>query len=121
MAQVNITAWAKKANLTLDQAAKGITIKLFTSVVTNTRVDTGRLRGNWQISLGSPITSTTDRKDKSGSKVLRDITGKVKAGKVNILTNNLPYAEVWEEKDAMVARSLARISRIIRESVGEAK
>jgi len=121
MAVVNISAWAKKANLTLDEAARGITINLFSSIIENTRVDTGRLRGNWQSSIGSPITSETTRTDKTGTETIRQMQGKVKSGVVNIMTNNLPYAEYWEQQDAMVAKNMARIVRNIKAEVRKAQ
>ena len=121
MATVNISAWAKKANLTLDEAVRGITINLFSSIIENTRVDTGRLRGNWQASIGSPITSETTRTDKSGRETIRQMQGKVKSGVVNIMTNNLPYAEYWEQQDAMVAKNMARIERNIKAEVRKAQ
>jgi hypothetical protein len=31
------------------------------------------------------------------------------------LTNNLVYAPVWEEKDAMIGRAIADFQRIVRE------
>ena len=114
MAVVNISAWAKKANLSLDEAARGITISLFSAVIMDTRVDTGRLRGNWQASIGSPITSETTRTDKTGTATVSAMQNKVKSGVVNIITNNLPYAEYWEQQDGMVAKNMARIERNIK-------
>lgn len=121
MAIVNISAWAKKANLTLDEAARGITISLFSAVIMDTRVDTGRLRGNWQASIGSPITVETTRTDKTGARTVSAMKNKVRSGAVNIMTNNLPYAEYWEQQDGMVAKNMARIERNIKEEVRKAK
>jgi hypothetical protein len=121
MAIVNISAWAKKANLTLDEAARGITVKLFSSVIMDTRVDTGRLRANWQSSIGSPITRETSTTDKSGAATIGSMQRKVKSGAVNIMTNNLPYAEYWEQQDGMIAKNMARITRIVNEEVRKAK
>lgn len=57
----------------------------------------GALRGNWQTTLGSPATSTTERKQKSES---GSATGETDTGtrgytiKTSMyLTNNLPYAQ----------------------------
>jgi len=119
MAIVNISAWAKKANLSLDEAARGITIKLFSSVIMDTRVDTGRMRGNWQSSIGSPIRKETTATDKTGTATINAMQSKAKSGAVNIMTNNVPYAEYWEQRDGMVAKNMARISRIVKEEVSK--
>ena len=121
MAVVNISAWAKKANLSLDEAARGITISLFSAVIMDTRVDIGRMRGNWQASIGSPITSETTRTDKTGTETIRQMKGVVKSGAVNIMTNNVPYAEYWEQQDGMVAKNMARIERNIKAEVRKAQ
>lgn len=121
MATVNISAWAKKTNLTLDKAVRGITINLFSSVIIDTRVDIGRMRGNWQASIGSPITSETTRTDKTGRETIREMQGKVKSGVVNIMTNNVPYAEYWEQQDGMIAKNMARIERNIKAEIRKAQ
>ena len=121
MAAVNISAWAKKTNKTLDEAVRGITIELFSSIILDTRVDTGRLRGNWQASIGRPVLNETDRTDEIGAATVAAMQTKVKSGVVNIMTNNLPYAEPWEQQDAMVAKNMARIVRNIKAEVRKAQ
>lgn len=121
MAVVNISQWAKSAGLTLDEAARGITIKLFSSVIMDTRVDTGRMRGNWQASVSSPINTESPNTDKSGTATVSKVNNTVRSGEVNILTNNVPYAAVWEQHDGMVAKNMARINRIVKEEVAKAQ
>jgi hypothetical protein len=36
------------------------------------------------------------------------------AGDTTYLTNNVPYVGVWEERDGMVAKNIARIETNIR-------
>jgi hypothetical protein len=115
---VDLSRFAKKTNSSLNEACRAIKISLFNSIIQDTRVRTGRLKGNWQTSTGSPITSETERLDPSESKATAEVQNKVTGtGTVDYFTNNLPYAGVWEEKDGMMSKNLARISRIIRESV----
>jgi len=121
MATVNISAWAKKTNTTLDEAARGITISLFSAVIMDTRVDTGRLRGNWEASIGSPITIATDITDEAGTGTVSAMQRKVRSGEVNIMTNNLPYAEYWEQQDGMIAKNMARIVRNVKAEVRKVK
>lgn len=83
----------------------------------------GRFRGNWQTSVGEPITATIERIDPSGAASTADVIAHMGgAGKVTYMTNNLPYAERLEyegwSKQApagMVRVSMARIDSIVSE------
>ena len=114
---VDIRSIAEKTNATLDEAARAITISLFNGVINDTRVDTGRLRGNWQASIGQPEQGTIERLDPNGTQAATEVESTVQSGEINYLTNNLPYAEVWEQRDGMVARNAARIERTVAEEV----
>ena len=106
---------AKRANATLDQFVRAVWLELFTGVIDNTRVDTGRMKGNWQTNVGSAPTSDIDRLDKTGAQTIRDMQGKVGgAGETTYFVNNLPYVGVWERKDGMVAKNIARVETNIR-------
>ena len=114
---VDIRKIAEQTNSTLDEAARAITISLFNGVINDTRVDTGRLRGNWQASIGQPEQGTIERLDPNGTQATAQVESTVQSGEINYLTNNLPYAEVWEQRDGMVARNAARIERTVAEEV----
>lgn len=62
-------------------------------------VDTGRYRGNWQVTVDQPAPGEIDRIDKEGGSTLaagsRVIDG-VKRGEDIWVTNNVPYAWVLE-------------------------
>ena len=113
MAQVNIAQYAKRVSADLEDAAIAIKLSLFKGVILDTRVDTGRLRGNWQTSTGQPITSDSTREDKSGSQSIDDARGAITPDGIDYMTNNLPYAAVYEEQDAMIARNLLRVKNNI--------
>ena len=105
---------AKKTDLKVGQVVRGIKVELFNSVVMDTRVDTGRMRGNWQAQEGYPILTETGRFDKTGAKVSAEIRRTVKPGAgVSYLTNNVPYAERYERIDAMMGKNIARIEQIV--------
>ena len=80
---------------------RGILLDLTRLIIKESPVDTGRFRGNWQASFGSPKGSKLQRKDKSkdGSSTA-DRADKVIAnfemGQTFYLTNNLPYARRLE-------------------------
>lgn len=112
----DISGFVRKTGMKTEQVCRSVKISLFNSVIMATRVDTGRLRGNWQTTTGAPNMSTTDRLDPSGQAASAEVRANVKAFTVDYMTNNLPYAEVYEEKDGMVARNMARITRILEEA-----
>ncbi len=121
MAEFSIGQWARKAGLDVEQVARGVTISMFNSVVDNTRVDTGRLKGNWQTSAGSPANGTMDRTDPSGAQVKSEVAARVEPGAVNYITNNLPYAPVWNERDAIIDRVVARTETLLRQEAEKAR
>lgn len=110
-----------KGQKDLGELAKAIKINIFSGVVRDTRVDTGRLRGNWQIQENSPAGGTIERLDKSGETVQKDIKERSTKAGLTYFTNNLPYAKVYEEKDAMVARNIARVKNNVAKMAREIK
>lgn len=116
---VDISKIVKKTQLRTDQVARGIKIELFGSVIMDTRVDTGRLRGNWQTQEGTPIMTETDRLDILGTSARDEVARKTGSG-VTYLTNNLPYAKRWEDEDAMVGKNVAQIEQIVRREAAKA-
>ena len=116
----NIERFAKEIKEDVETAARGIILGLFNGIIRDTRVDTGRLRGNWQVSTGNPVTTQTDRLDptpqyQDGGSAQDDVIATVEPFEVNWLSNNLPYAEVWEERDGMVRKNIARLPRTVQE------
>lgn len=111
----------KKTGDDAGKVGRNIKIKLFSEVSNNTTVKTGRLRGNWQTSTGTPKYGEIDRIDKTGSAVLQEINSNVTAFGVDYFTNNLPYATVEEERKGFVAKSIANINRSIKEAVKDVR
>lgn len=110
---VDISQIVKRTKLRADQVARGIKIELFGSVIMDTRVDTGRMRGNWQTQEGFPILTEVDRLDPNGDATMAEMKAAVGPG-VTYMTNNLPYVKRWEDEDAMVAKNVARIEQIVK-------
>lgn len=117
MTFIPIDQLADKMGGDLDQWSRAFTIALFNGVVRDTRVDTGRMRGSWQATVGSPASGDNDRIDPSGQLVFSEIVGTVRAENVNWLTSNLVYTPIWEERDGMIAKNVARIERTAKEAV----
>jgi len=122
----DLRKFAERAGKSLDDTCRAVAIKWFSSTVMSTPVDTGRLRGNWQMTLGAPASGVTDVTDKSGQMVVSTIAQQVGGvGRVNYLVNNLPYAESIEyghSKQAtqgMVRINFIRIKSIIEQTARE--
>lgn len=93
----------KKAKKNLDKkiakAIRKTAISKFNQVIIQTPVDTGRLRGNWQVSINQPKHNILFEGVPQGKKIGRTENIESKLSKsidlkdVLYLTNNLPYAE----------------------------
>jgi len=133
-----IRKWAKAASLDTGKAIRAATLDLYSNVVADTPVDTGRLRGNWQIALDKQPTSDIDRKYEGGSVGSENQSANSKAeselGQIKIekdstiyLVNNLEYAPIIEygiggrREFAMLRKNVKswkqRIAQKIKEAV----
>lgn len=117
----DIRSFVSKAVQAHGKITRAATLELFSGVIKDTPVDTGRARGNWQTSVGSPATGELDREDKSGAQVIAEVHQKTPpgAGQVTLLTNNLPYIEALERgsstqaPEGMVRKNIDRVQRIV--------
>lgn len=112
MAQVTLAQWADKTTKNMGHFAKAIKTEVLGGIINDTRVDTGLLRGNWQTGK-APIDSTTTRLDQSGGFARAEMGRAVTVDGVEFMTNNLPYAAVWEERDAMIEKNFLRVNGIL--------
>lgn len=91
----------KNVNLKAEKAIRAIALQLFGAIIKDTPVDTGRLRGNWQTTIGTPASGSFENsKDRNGSVSggsMRARVGQYKVGQKLFLTNNLPYAKAIED------------------------
>ena len=95
--QSDIINFTNRSTKEVDRIRRGTIIKLFSQVIDDTPVDTGRLRGNWRTSVGKPINGTLIQNDKSGLRAKGKILNKLGTfGDSVHMTNNLPYAKVAE-------------------------
>lgn len=132
-----LAAFGDEAERKADQAIRKVALGVFDRVIMRTPVDTGRLRGNWQASVGKPATGIRRRPDAngpvtqngSGSSTAKDRAQKVVLGAnsptVFYLTNNLPYATVieYESRSQQAPQGMVRISAaefqdLVREVTG---
>ena len=110
----DIRAFAEKTEETLEDVDRGFKLAILTDVVRNTRVDTGRLRGNWQVSTGSPAAGETGRLQPQSPAPSPEEVAKILPFSSTWFTNNVPYAVVWEERDGMLGLAIANAQANLR-------
>lgn len=122
---------SKTANA-LDATRRAVAIKLFSAVINDTPVLTGRLRGNWQTSINSPVVATLDNIDLNGASTINAAEATIARSKMSdvlYLRNNLPYAyrieyEGWSHTKApqgMMRRNVVRFRRLLAEQARKNK
>ena len=82
-----------------EKQVRGTLFGLSSRIIKESPVDTGRFRGNWQASIGSPASATTSRLDSTGAGSINDVAVTLqglKLGQTFYLANNLPYARRLE-------------------------
>lgn len=113
-----------------DAIVRGTTIALFNAVIMDTPVLDGRLRGDWQTSVGQPATDENGRVDTVGSASMAEVTANTPqgAGQETYLTNNMPYCEKIENGSSkkkapqgMVRRNVDRFQKLVDEQVGKSR
>ena len=100
------------------EATKLLAMEALQRVVMKSPVDTGRFRGNWRVTIGSPASTPISRIDKGGGTTIgvgSSVIGRINEPRVVYLTNNLPYAvrleEGWSKQApaGMVAVTIAEL------------
>ena len=87
-----------------------------------TRVDTGRLRGNMQVTTDVPAVGTVAMTDPNeGGGMRPEQVGAIKAFSVTYLTNNLDYAIYREQEDQMMGGPVADFQRVVRQEAAKIK
>ena len=122
-----VALFAEKTGATMDETGRAIALELFSSIIKDTPVDSGRARGNWQTSIGTPKDGqvTRDGEGPALAEVASE-TAKFGMGKLVWLSNNLPYIYRLEylgwSKQApygMARKNVARIKSIVRKAVSD--
>lgn len=98
---IQLEEFARETGLAMDQVVRHVAMRAFVSVVKKSPVDTGRFRGNWQLSKNSPDPGirVSWRLDKSGQLVIAEaqvVAESLRAGGMAYIFNGLPYGPVLE-------------------------
>lgn len=110
-----------------DDLIQGVEIALFSAVIMDSPVDTGRLVGNWQATTNNAATGTLENNDPGRQETIGQMTAFVETlsgGRITYFTNNLPYAvpiEYGHSKgkapQGMVRRNAARFQQLVNEEL----
>jgi hypothetical protein len=85
-----------KAQGNTSKVLRGTALAMFGQVVQRTPVDTGRLRGNWQVELNNIPRSTVKQTPSGAISQGNAEINRSKANDAIYIINNLPYARVVE-------------------------
>lgn len=110
-----------KGGLDLGLLSTAIKVEVFSGIVSDTRVKTGRLRGNWQITEQEAAQGEVERLDKDGSVVADEIVKNASSDGLTYFVNNLPYAAKFEDEDGMVNTNIAKIKNVVKEQAAKIK
>ena len=140
----DIEGFAKRAGLSVNQTVVSVALELFGSVIKDTPADTGRARGNWQCSIGSPKSGVLSGDSESETETpapngdgpktaaaiqdVRNVALKLLPDQTIFLTNNLVYIrrleyDGWSSQSpaGMVRKNVARIQQIVKKAAADNK
>ena len=94
--------------------AEATFIELFSSVIADTPVDVGRLRGEWQTTRNTPANKQKDRIQKGDTEgATLEVSMNIKGPGLYYLTNLMPYAhriEFYNYSKVKAPRGMVRIN-----------
>lgn len=119
---LDLSKFAEKAGKAAEQGVRKVCFDITTKVIERTAVKTGRARANWQASIDSPTSGTTDDTDKNGAETVSKASAAINnaAGRIFYLTNNLPYIAPLEyglskqHPAGMVRVTIAEVARDLK-------
>lgn len=122
----SLAQFAEEAKGAIDDVFREVVINIGTSVINLSPVDTGRFKGNWQLTIGAPSGHSLDAYDKAGHETIAELVAQanqLEAGQVAYIVNNLIYGVPLEYGHSaqapagMVQITLARFQQIVLEAI----
>ena len=136
----DVAKYAKLAGASVDETGRAITLDLFGAIQKDTPAKSGRARGSWQTTMGTPASGDPIRTLSDAKAELDSTVQSFKMGRVIYLTSNLVYIGKLEfglyngggpntttdgfsiQAPAGMARvNAARIQSMVRKAVAENK
>ncbi|EBQ9175856.1 hypothetical protein DLF23_23635 [Salmonella enterica subsp. enterica serovar Newport] len=127
---LDVQAFVAKAKKNPETVTRAVSLKLFSSIIKSSPVDTGRFRGNWQTTGATPATGIIAGVDPTGNKAINNAAtyiGSAPDWYEFTLTNNLPYAQRLEygwSKQAptgIVRVNIARFNTLLNEEAAKVR
>lgn len=89
----DILTFAKKTGANIEQVVRATCLQVSASIIEGTPVESGRAKGNWQPTVGSPASGVLPDLDETGDATKAKVAAAVAdaPGSVFFLVNNLPY------------------------------
>lgn len=121
-----INGWIEATETRIDDVLQTIVMKIGESVVTLSPVDTGRFKGNWQLTIDERASSSLLRYDQDGHTTLSAMASKVNsftAGQVAYIQNmvlygyDLEYGYSKQAPDGMVRITEMQFMRIVEDAI----
>lgn len=121
-----INRWVEETEEDVKSILQTIVFRIGREVVTLSPVDTGRFKGNWQLTIGSPATGSLLRYDQSGGITIGDMQRVVRTltpGQVAYIQNtveygyDLEYGSSKQAPDGMVRITEAKFAILVNEAV----
>lgn len=121
-----IARFIEETEQKIDDVLQTIVIQIGRTLVTLSPVDTGRFKGNWQLSLGAGTNASLTRQDPTGYATISDITStanKFTAGQVAYIQNHLLYGNDLEygsslqAPDGVLRVTEMRFRRIVEDAI----
>ncbi len=123
----DVRRFSVKTEAAHNKIVRAATIELFSSVIKATPVDTGRARGAWATTVGSPSSAVETREGEGVSLAEVISVTPPGAGQETYLANNLPYIVELEDGSSkqapagMVTGSMDRVSKIVAAAIEKNK
>ena len=118
----NLDKWTKKVGGDAEKVTRAVALQMTNEVISRTRVDTGRARGNWHAEINAAEEKVFEFAGGGAAAVPFALSHCNKAiaemyGHRWILSNNVSYVLSLESKDAMVRGTVLEFNRAISSAI----
>lgn len=121
--QLDLSEFVKQAGLNIETAVRRVGFDVLDKAKANTRVDTGRLRGSWNITEEvvdqSVLTEAPNQKKNYYGPETQNAVGYVSGRGEVYITNNVEYGPFIDLKDNIVDLTVAQVEAEINATLRE--
>ena len=118
----NLDKWAKKVGGDAEKVTRAVALQMTNEVISRTRVNTGRARGNWHAEINQAEENIFEFAGGGAAAIPFALSHCNQAiaemyGHRWILSNNVPYIQKLETLDSMVRGTVLEFNRAIDAAV----